>query len=141
MLVHLRMNFFSINIYKIIARSAKITCFGDWKLKMLERGREGGLQGLLSCLFKSGIRENILLDFFIMQEIWYAIVLVTVYNQRIIFWPSLTKMSSTKQNKFVFPSNHVTSRNSRNSNHNNNSKMTIVLMRRSKVLAVTPCLK
>ena len=89
MLVHLRMNFFSINIYKIIARSAKITCFGDWKLKMLERGREGGLQGLLSCLFKSEIRENILLDFFIMQEI-YAIVLVTVYNQGIIFWLSLT---------------------------------------------------
>ena len=56
---------------------------------MLERGREGGLQGLLSCLFKSGIRENILLDFFIMQEI-YAIVLVTVYNQGIIFWLPLT---------------------------------------------------
>ena len=56
---------------------------------MLERGREGGLQGLLSCLFKSEIRENILLDFFIMQEI-YAIVLVTVYNQGIIFWLSLT---------------------------------------------------
>ena len=29
MLVHLRMNFFSISVYKMIARSARIKCFGD----------------------------------------------------------------------------------------------------------------
>ena len=83
-------------------------------------------------------------DFFIIQEIWYAIVLVTVYNERIVFWLSLVnnwKCLVPNKNKLIFSSNHVTSCNSRNNNHSKSSKMTIVLLKRSKVLVVTPCLK
>ena len=51
------------------------------------------------------------------------------------------KMSNTKQKKIGFSFKHVRNCNSRNNNRNNNSKMTIVLPRRSKVLVVTPCMK
>ena len=69
----------------------------------------------------------------------YAIVLVTVYSLRIIFWLSLAnkwKCLVPNKNKLVFPSNHMTSCNSRQNNHNNNNKMTMVLLRRFKALAV-----
>ena len=51
------------------------------------------------------------------------------------------KMSITKQKEIGVFFKHVRNCNSRNNNRNNNSKMTIALPRRSKVLVVTPCMK
>ena len=52
--------------------------------------------------------ENILFDFFVIQEMWYAIVLQTVYNEWIIFGVSFVnkwKCLIPKKKKLVFPSN------------------------------------
>ena len=66
-------------------------------------------------------------------------VLVTVDKQRIIFWLLLVnnrKCLVPNKKKLVVLSNRVTSCNSRNNNHSNNSKMTIDLLKRSEVLVV-----
>ena len=51
------------------------------------------------------------------------------------------KMPSTEQKEIGLSCKQLRSCNSHNKDHSNNSKMTIVLMRRTKVLVVTPYLK